>query len=577
MLNLTGDAAGIPSRRVLLQWLGGTASTAILPACASWPLPPGRCVADGRGNIIDVHCHLFNASDVSVEGFVRYVVLGEHREEVFPGLKVAEAGGIVDALVVLLVLILSAGTITAKQEAANLRRGQPMEKPEDMENRQTEAVADALLALDQSQRTANKVVQSIAGDQAVPDYPALLDQIYAEAGIVTAKARGGPLDKAKAVKVARALKGKGSKIARYIDFARLLLGSREAIAREYIRVFADKRCVQMITPSFLDMHRWLGRAPISSITEQVDVMDALQVTIAQSTTGMHMHSMVGFDPRRSAEDHNVLKLVKHAISDCGFVGVKLYPPMGFQPLENGNLKVPKEPKGASGERIERALMELYDWCAAEDVPIMAHAENSLGSVCGYGQRASPKWWRKQLAIPKYSRLRINLAHFGGFDEALDIGDNAPQGLRCEADKYSGPVWEDIIGETIKDDGRDFLFADLSYLSELTIPDSQEEERPEIRRRLEAFRSAYDPDVRHLMYGTDWTMIAKELDNNNYLSNLDAQLRFAGFTASQLQNIYWRNAVRYLGLGHGEKTRGRLQRYCTKRQLPDAWLMAFDAA
>ncbi|ESZ72452.1 hypothetical protein X727_08370 [Mesorhizobium sp. L103C119B0] len=512
---------------------------------------------------------------MSVEGFVRYVVLGEHREEIIPDLKVARAGGIVDALVVLLVLILSANTITAKREAANLRRHQPMETPEHLDNRQTEAVADALLTLDQSQRTPNKVVQSIAGDQAEPDYSDLLNQIYAEAGVVTAKARGEPLDKAKSVEVARQLKGKGSKIARYIDFARLLLGSREAIAREYIRVFADKRCVQMITPSFLDMHRWLGKPPISSIAEQVDVMDALQVSIAQST-GMHMHSMVGFDPRRSAEDRDVLKVVKHAINDCGFVGVKLYPPMGFQPIENRKLGVPKVPEGPKGESIEHALMELYDWCAAEDVPIMAHAENSLGSVCGYGRRASPEWWRKVLAKPNYAHLRINLAHFGGFDEALDIGGNAPQGLRCEADKYSGPVWEEIIGATIKDDGRGFLFADLSYLSELTIPDSQEEERPEIRRRLEAFRIAYDPDVRHLMYGTDWTMIAKELDNNNYLANLDAQLRLAGFTPDQLQNIYWRNAVRYLGLGRGERTRGRLQRYCAKRHLPDAWLMAFDA-
>ncbi|MER9532033.1 amidohydrolase [Mesorhizobium sp. M0309] len=575
MRNLVVDAVGIPNRRILLQWLGGAAAAAILPACVTRPLPPGICVADGRGNIIDVHCHLFNASDVSVEGFVRYVVLGEHREEVIPELKVARAGGIVDALVVLLVLILSANTITAKREAANLRRHQPMETPEHLDNRQTEAVADALLTLDQSQRTPNKVVQSIAGDQAEPDYSDLLNQIYAEAGVVTAKARGEPLDKAKSVEVARQLKGKGSKIARYIDFARLLLGSREAIAREYIRVFADKRCVQMITPSFLDMHRWLGKPPISSIAEQVDVMDALQVSIAQST-GMHMHSMVGFDPRRSAEDRDVLKVVKHAINDCGFVGVKLYPPMGFQPIENRKLGVPKVPEGPKGESIEHALMELYDWCAAEDVPIMAHAENSLGSVCGYGRRASPEWWRKVLAKPNYAHLRINLAHFGGFDEALDIGANAPQGLRCEADKYSGPVWEEIIGETIKDDGREFLFADLSYLSELTIPDSQEEERPEIRRRLEAFRIAYDPDVRHLMYGTDWTMIAKELDNNNYLANLDAQLRLAGFTPDQLQNIYWRNAVRYLGLGRGERTRGRLQRYCAKRHLPDAWLMAFDA-
>lgn len=567
--------AGLLDRRTLLRWLAGTAILPVLPGCTTRPLSPGACTSLGVNKVIDVHCHFFNASDVSVDGFVRYVVLEEERELVDPGPAVAKVGKVVGALLVLLLKILTARTILAADEAENLKLNRQRESDKELDARQTDVVSDALLVIDKLYREGERTKVATAGGMVEPDYGDLLSQIYVEAGVVTVKA-DQPLTKERAVQVTRSLKGRGSKLARYIDFARLLLGSREAIAREYVRVFANNGCVKMVTPSFLDMHRWLGAPPASSIETQVAVMDELQQTMFD-TTGIHMHSMVGFDPRRAAEDRHVMKVVEHAIFDCGFVGVKLYPPMGFRPIKNENLRVPVKPTGPSGQILDDTLITLYRWCAKKGVPIMAHAEDSLGAECEFGKRASPEWWGRVLAQEGLSKLRINLAHFGGFDEVLNVGKYQRKGLRCKGDEFSGEAWEDIIGKIIKDDQREYLFADLSYLSELAIPtdDDERDKRPEILRLLEQFRENYDPDVRHLMYGTDWTMTAKELDNNNYLENLETQIRLADFTDAQLENVYWRNASRYLGLGRGEQTRGRLERYCHHRGIDPLWLASFD--
>lgn len=117
-------------------------------------------------------------------------------------------------------------------------------------------------------------------------------------------------------------------------------------------------------------------------------------------TGIHMHSFVGFDPRRQVQEPGTpLALVKRAILEHGFVGVKLYPPMGFQASDN---------KGP----IETALRRLYDWCKDADVPIMAHAENSIGAGCGDGRGQS----RDRLAA--YCRnCGLDSAWLSAFDTA----------------------------------------------------------------------------------------------------------------------------------------------------------------
>ena len=84
-----------------------------------------------------------------------------------------------------------------------------------------------------------------------------------------------------------------------------------------------------------------------------------------------------------------------------------------------------------------------------------------------------------------------------------------------------------------------------------------------------------------MYGTDWSMIGHEdkfITSREYLPDILAKfLVDTGYKPEHRENIFFRNAVRFLGLraGDGENsTRGRLEKfYPTLAER--AWLSIFD--
>jgi predicted TIM-barrel fold metal-dependent hydrolase len=172
-----------------------------------------------------------------------------------------------------------------------------------------------------------------------------------------------------------------------------------------------------------------------------------------------VHPMTTFDPLRYVyETHgrnfdspppgSALDLVKRAIETQGFVGVKVYPPMGFLPIKNADMaarldefkREPKRPWGdrardvfwAAGVRdrsdpyreidlqgaaLDGALNALYTYCAAKNVPIMAHTSRSQGTFYDDASwkaadlAADPLLWRDVLEM--HPTLRLNLAHAGG--------------------------------------------------------------------------------------------------------------------------------------------------------------------
>lgn len=561
------------TRRDLLRFFAAAPALGLPGGCGSRPLPPGACV---EHPVIDVHCHIFNASDIPVEGFVRYVVLGEDEPQIALPRGGIVTQGILDALIAFLVALLSQDAPLAAKEKERLRQRAPLPPPEETEERKLDALTAALIQFDRLARGARGSSDFIPqGFRARPDHLALMAEFETIAAARLApRPAGAPLQPAQARTIAQALLGPGD-LQRYIAFALLFLDYREALAREYHRLYSQNGCVSLITPSFLDMQKWLPSGAMRSpLRDQVDVMDALQKRMGDE--GFHMHSFIGFDPWREFEEGGALALVQRAVRHQGFIGVKLYPPMGFRAWRNEELtEFPERAPDDIQEKLTRALRALYDWCLAEEVPILAHAENSLGPTCGYGQRANPFWWRELMKVRGYENLRINLAHFGSFDEVLRASE-PPKRPDCPQDAFRGTAWETIIGETIQYDRRPYLFADLSYLYELVSPKVSPVYRQAIREQLKAWINTYDRDVRHLLYGTDWTMIGQEPEHNNYLSRLDAELALTGLTPSERQNVFWRNAARYLGLGRGRRTRIRIENYCLERGIETGWLKAFDA-
>ncbi|MCX7922664.1 MAG: amidohydrolase [Clostridia bacterium] len=92
-----------------------------------------------------------------------------------------------------------------------------------------------------------------------------------------------------------------------------------------------------------------------------------------------------------------------------FAGIKLYPPLGFDPW-------PEDDE----EELEK-VKYLYEYCCRKRIPITTHCNNGGFSVLDKKEArryTSPARWEK--VLQKYPDLKINFAHFGGQSEIMGI-------------------------------------------------------------------------------------------------------------------------------------------------------------
>jgi len=89
-----------------------------------------------------------------------------------------------------------------------------------------------------------------------------------------------------------------------------------------------------------------------------------------------------------------------------FAGIKVYPPLGFDPWPHGER-----------EELEKVRL-LYAFCEEKRIPITAHCNDEGFTVCGEKEAllyTSPERWSDALA--EYPGLILNLAHFGRQSDA----------------------------------------------------------------------------------------------------------------------------------------------------------------
>ena len=158
--------------------------------------------------------------------------------------------------------------------------------------------------------------------------------------------------------------------------------------------------------------------------------------------------------------------------------------------------------------------------------------------------------------PERRRLRLCLAHYGGFDA------HAP-GSTCIDLGWTQKTWELIFSGLIAGPSGEFVFADLSYLS-ILLEDTAEAKacRGRLAKLLkEHYVAQRDPECRHLVFGSDWIMLGKERNHAEYHDRLARFLRReAGLGDAQLANIFRRNAMRLFALGPGGQGRQRLESF-----------------
>ena len=555
------------TRRDSLRLGGGALAALALPNCTGQRLKlPPRPIT---GNLIDVHCHLFNGTDLPVATFLTRLVLPTYDPKTCPlgpkpGFRSSgtiEDPDLVEALIAKIVDWLLGNTPTACEELASLKRDQI-----------------STVASERS-RVRTLTRDKLAEFLAQPPEPALSrradtsnrlrDALRQEVGAT-------PVDRTVRIKTnqraATALLKSPGQYGALLRWVQLFFWTRQSLAQELV-AFSHSwgRQPLMLVPLMVDFAHWLGQTTTdgSSFPEQVAVFGEL----ARRST-VPMHGMVAYDPLRAVfwkqgvhnrfrtPEFDPLALARHAVTKEGFVGLKLYPPMGFRATGNppDDAAYPPavikalRPNGRLGDQLDQAMDDAFALCTELDAPILAHAYNSLSAGPDFGARAEPRYWIK--ALERWPTLRLCLAHQGSFCW--------PETKRPAGKSTTGSSWEWTIGRYVRDHPASHLYMDISYFSELVRSGNRLDY---VAEQLMTWIRDCDPDVRHILFGTDWTMIDKEPEVAAYGLSVERFLADrCGLTEDQINRVMWQNAMRFIGLDAG-KNRARLLEFYGSRH-PD---------
>jgi predicted TIM-barrel fold metal-dependent hydrolase len=568
--------------------------------------------------IIDAHCHVFNAADLPIEGFAKKIMVPKSAQTGELVARFADYPGALEALV-------HAITVQVKRAAPDMQteidtidefEREPGKKPtnawrQDEDRRHLRSALQLIwFNSDIFSERPLSLTDGIALEVALEEIRLFLfQQIHEEFGkpVLTAEDRDvlSGLTPFQVDAMADELYSREDLLGRYIRWALLYTRNRYELAEELDQLhgkIGHKSRIVLMTPAIVDFSKWLEDEDQLSIQDQVDVM----TRIACRRGGPRVHGFVGFDPlrqalydhhRRSPADMDPMAVVRRAIevnqivvgdstrTTGGLVGVKLYPPMGFRATDNRHLpdatfnepaylRSPDTGLGSQiGGKLDAALSKLYTWCSANNVPIMAHTSHSFGPSSDYEGRADPIFWADVIKQNAFPQLRINLAHFGHFNKAVQYP--RPQ-------NYVDECWEWTVGKILTSSAE--VYADISSLGEILKTGSSRK----IVECMKAFKEHFPNSDERLLYGTDWSMIAQEerfpklFSSRPFPDLMILFLRAVGYDDAQIEGIMFRNAVRFLGLGKaefekfGEKsTRGRLEKFYAAHNLSSDWMTAFD--
>lgn len=304
----------------------------------------------------------------------------------------------------------------------------------------------------------------------------------------------------------------------------------------------------------LDFGPWLEDDAETSISEQIVLYEKL-VRLFQG----RIHPMVGYDPLRDVTDFGgapglALEQVKLAVQEMGFVGVKLYPVMGFRPSANDQLA----PFSHLHQELDEAMDRLFAWAEAEDVPITFHSSSGNTAQRGNEERIEPVHWES--VLEKYPRLRVNFAHFGGDQHfAMEGRESRAWEIADLMTRYEN-VYADASFFDIGLQGPMFGFGDFFVDETFAVLEDMFETFPVVQSRL--------------MYGSDWHEIYTAPGANEYLRTFHE--RFGDRFPELKSDVMGANALRWLGLdGAASGNRERLIAYYDRHglSLPDWWIDA----
>ncbi len=229
------------------------------------------------------------------------------------------------------------------------------------------------------------------------------------------------------------------------------------------------------------------------------------------------------------------QIMKHALEHLGFVGVKLYPTVGYD-VRSGEMK------------------KVYAYCQEHGVPLLTHCNRSGFVVSETSwQNADPGLWAG--ILEEFPQLKICFAHFGG-----SSGLTQPS---LPPDHWGSRILELMAAH-------DGVYFDIAFHR---TPMNSDEEAQRYQANLEQILS--DP-VRgeRVLFGTDFWLIRSRLSEANHWKFFQELLG-----PERFDQIARTNARRFLGMppGGGNDAFADYARFVASRHreieaMPPAWLL-----
>jgi len=280
----------------------------------------------------------------------------------------------------------------------------------------------------------------------------------------------------------------GDRIKRFLDIYRHDI---DEVTRRYILELTAAG-IDICAPLMMDLFQ---AAPGSSTTKNTRYhrqIDLISKEVAKYP--WRIFPFVMFDPRRKGADILCIR----AMEEKGFVGVKLYPALGYHPSPDAAEK--RFLNGTSPATVRENLLSLYDYCKNRKVPITVHA--SCGGAYSTDMDrdreryawplTDPANWRE--LIEKY-QLKINFAHLGGnyFHESKT--------KRIKGGRWRRKILA-YIAKSRREDHFGEVYADLAYHNMAHDPEISPDYFWDLAELLN--NKKYEDNI---IYGSDASMIS----------------------------------------------------------------------
>jgi predicted TIM-barrel fold metal-dependent hydrolase len=496
----------------------------------------------GQSPVIDAHAHFFNARDVQVLGFLTGPV-AHSRPEMADLIRAV--GPLVEKLSYLAPT--PAEELTFLQhlnDQASRMSARALSEAFEAEARQRREVRlrefHRILNADPSFREQYMQVTGFRTK-------APTDEIITLEELTHAAARGTAWDPGDA----RALDVRSANAEGVLRFALLMLNYRVDNVYSFQGSYSereDSAGIAGAVDALVEFNYWLGHpCKASRMLDQVKLHEHLV-----RLSGGFLLPLVGYNPATDImEKGAAIEVVKAAITQYGCIGVKIYPPNGYLPF--GNKSAACRPARGyepwqEGKALDDRLKEVYEFCDSQGVPVMSHANESMGKDDAHDRLAGVCGWRT-LAVAEevsLSSLRINAGHFGG-----DENDND---------------WTSEFVRLMAVHPRLQVYADLGYWDALGSSDAA-------RERLRNALNQKLPDgtrvVDRVMYGSDWLMMSQEDAYERFPVTVRRVLDQMDLSSDDVARVMGRNALSCFRLRPGDKNFERFAKHYGDRVMKQA--------